>query len=98
MDHKQFSSKGGKSTSPAKQAAAKANGRKKYTTTVSYRAYGEQGDIKAGTITFNHKLPTDPERRAGLTMDAVADEVGNYLFDEYVAGVEFTNVIVEEAK
>jgi len=98
MDHKQFSSKGGKSTSKAKIEAAKKNGRKKYTTTVNYRAYGEQGDIKAGTISFNRKLPTDPNKKEGLTMDAVADEVGSYLFDEYVAGVEFTNEIVEEVK
>ena len=98
MDHKQFSSKGGKSTSPAKQAAAKENGRKKYTTTVSYRAYGEQGDIKAGTITFNRKLPTDPNKKAHLVTEAVEKVVGIHLFEEYVGGVEYTNEIVEVAK
>lgn len=93
MDHKDFSSKGGKAKTELKRAASKRNGSNKYRTTVTFRVYrGDNETIKEGVLVFEKKV-LEGEESIGLMMETLADvldaKLGEGYFDDEVHGVEF---------
>lgn len=60
MDHKEFSSRGGKVSSPAKTAAARANAKKprgRWATAIAYEYISDNGTPRSGLILLAGKCP-----------------------------------------